>query len=160
MTKYDNCSIYMLCCKDTNITDLYIGSTRNFRNRKYDHKGCVNNPNKKAFYRFQYQFIRDNGGWDNWSMIELDNLSDITKRQLEYAERKFIEAIKPSLNCNASFTTTEEKLLQIKNSPNRPQYNERKKEKITCECGATLSRTHIARHKNESKKHKKYLDSI
>jgi len=160
MTKYDNCSIYKLVCKNPDITDFYIGSTKNFRNRKYDHKGCCNNPNKPPHMRYMYQFIRNNGGWNNWDMIEIKKVNCQNKRELELLERQVFEELKPTLNCNSPFTTLEEKRQQIKNLVNTKKYNERKKEKITCECGSTLSRSHIARHKNESKKHKKYLDSI
>jgi len=160
MTKYDNCSIYKLVCKNPDITDFYIGSTKNFRNRKYDHKGCCNNPNKPPHMRYMYQFIRANGGWDNWDMIEICNVSCISKRDLEKKEREIFEELKPTLNQNIPFTTKQEKREQTKKSHNRPKYNERKREKLTCECGAVVSRSHMARHKNESKKHKKYLDNI
>lgn len=37
--------------------------------------------------------------------------------------------------------------------------NEQKKEKITCECGAVVSKGNLARHKRESKKHQNYIAS-
>lgn len=160
MTKYDNCSIYKLCCKNPEINDFYIGSTKNFRNRKYTHKGSCNNINRQEYSRYMYQFIREHGGWNNWDMIELKKVSCENKRELLLLERQVFEELKPTLNCNTPFTTLEEKRQQKKKLHNRLHYNERKREKITCECGAVVSRTHMARHKNESKKHKKYLDNI
>ena len=38
--------------------------------------------------------------------------------------------------------------------------SECRKIKITCDCGTTLTKSHLQRHINESKKHKRYLDSI
>jgi len=35
---YTNTIIYKIVCNDLNITDLYVGSTTDFTNRKYNHK--------------------------------------------------------------------------------------------------------------------------
>ena len=37
--------VYKLKCKDTNITEFYIGSSINFKRRKYNHKSHSNNLN-------------------------------------------------------------------------------------------------------------------
>ena len=63
-------TFYKLHC-DT-CDDIYIGCTSNFNNRKYEHKGSVNNPNKESYNTKKAQFIRDNGGWDNWKMSPLE----------------------------------------------------------------------------------------
>ena len=40
MSKY---SIYKLCCKNPEITNIYVGSTKNFTRRKHQHKNnCIN----------------------------------------------------------------------------------------------------------------------
>ena len=69
---YENACIYKLCCKDTNITDCYVGSTTSFRSRKSKHKSNCNKENNKDYNRKVYQFIRDNGGWNNWDMILIE----------------------------------------------------------------------------------------
>ena len=38
---YTQTTIYKICCNDTAITDIYVGSTTNFANRKYGHKLVV-----------------------------------------------------------------------------------------------------------------------
>ena len=38
MVNYNKSTIYKLCCKDTEITDEYVGSTTNFSRRKAHHK--------------------------------------------------------------------------------------------------------------------------
>ena len=58
MVNYNNSIIYKLCCKDTNITDIYVGSTTNFYRRKQDHKQQCNNTNSKEYNKNAYQFIR------------------------------------------------------------------------------------------------------
>jgi hypothetical protein len=61
---YANTLFYKISCKDTNITDLYIGHTTNFVQRKSAHKQC----SKKNYTCKLYNVIRQNGGWDNWRM--------------------------------------------------------------------------------------------
>ena len=96
MPNYSKTSIYKICCKDTTITDIYIGSTCNFSKRKYQHKkDCNNNSNIKV-----YQFIRDNGGWINWNMIQIKEFSCENRREKDTEERKCIEELKPTLNVN------------------------------------------------------------
>ena len=41
---YSNTIIYKITCNDTNVSDLYVGHTTNFIERKRGHKySCVNN---------------------------------------------------------------------------------------------------------------------
>ena len=47
--------VYKIYCKDSSITECYIGSTNNLQNRKYDHKYNSKFSNKKV-----YKFIREN----------------------------------------------------------------------------------------------------
>ena len=63
---YSNTIIYKLVCKDNTINDVYVGHTTNFIKRKYHHKACCMNLNKKLKI---YDIIRNNGGWNNWDMV-------------------------------------------------------------------------------------------
>ena len=161
MTKYEKSIIYKLCCKDLTIQDIYIGSTVNFRNRKYDHKKVCNNSKFPNYKHYKYEFIRNNGGWDNWDMIQIKEVSCNNKRELEAEERKVFEELKPTLNKNNPFTTLNEKRLQSKKNY-YDNHEERKLHKITkkiCECGSSVSNSHYSRHIT-SKKHKNYLDTL
>jgi hypothetical protein len=120
-------TFYKLHC-DT-CDDIYIGCTSNFNNRKYEHKGSVNNPNKKSYNTKKAQFIRDNGGWDNWKMSPLEIKKDLRKREAECYETELIEKYKPSLNSVLnSFITDEQKLNYYKEY--HKEYRENNKEKI------------------------------
>ena len=90
--------VYKLCCNDPLITDIYIGSTRSWSRRKSNHKSICNNEIDKKYNLYVYQFIRQNGGFENWDMISLFNGSFETKRELERKEREYIEELKSSLN--------------------------------------------------------------
>ncbi len=69
---YSNSSIYKLCCNNTEIKEIYIGSTTNFRRRKFTHKYSCNNPNDRNYNLNVYKIIRENGGWDAFDMVELE----------------------------------------------------------------------------------------
>ena len=96
---YSKACIYKIICKDASITDIYIGSTTNFKNRGYTHKACCNNPNSKKYNYKVYKFIRDNGGWENWQMIKICDIKPCLDRNImKKAERELIDELKPSLN--------------------------------------------------------------
>jgi len=86
---YSNTIIYKIYCNNDTITDTYVGHTTNFYVRKYQHKNSCNN--SKNVLKI-YKTIRENGGWDNWNMIEIAkyNCNDSTeariKEQLHYEE--------------------------------------------------------------------------
>jgi hypothetical protein len=64
-TDYSNTIIYTIRCLDPSISELYVGHTTNFVQRKQSHKlNCINENNNCKLYTF----IRNNGGWDNWDM--------------------------------------------------------------------------------------------
>ena len=83
MVNYKNSVIYKICCNDTEIKDIYIGSTTNFIMRKHKHKSVCNDPNNKQSYEYKYCFIRENGGWNNWNMIEIKSVECNNKIELE-----------------------------------------------------------------------------
>ena len=95
---YSKSLIYKLCCNDTDITDIYIGSTTNMKNRKYQHKSTCHNENNKNYKCHLYQFIRDTGGFSNWSMILVDYVDVNNKQELLKKEREYIDKLKPALN--------------------------------------------------------------
>jgi len=95
---YSKGIIYKLVSKDLSIPDMYIGSTTNFNKRRNCHKNnCINENNPKYNLKV-YQFIRDNNGWDNWDMVEIEKYSCKDKNELFKRERYFYEELKPSLN--------------------------------------------------------------
>jgi hypothetical protein len=99
MVNYHNSIIYKICCKDVNIKKIYVGSTANaLRVRKSKHKSSCNNENNKNYNLYVYQFIRQNGGFDNWSMIEIEKYKCENKQELHKRERFYIEELNAELN--------------------------------------------------------------
>lgn len=203
---YSKSCIYKICCRDPDITDFYIGSTTELTKRRYGHKQCCINPNQPAYNRPVYQYIRDNGGWDNWEVVKIENYDCNCSEDLCKRERELFEELKPTLNKNKPFISVVEtkefyKEYHKANKDKRSQqskkryeenkdkmkkyskeyyeenkdkkkkyskeYRENNKEsitkkasqKITCECGAVISKSHKARHL-ETNKHKKLLAII
>ena len=65
---YSNTIIYKITCKDPSITHVYVGHTINFVKRKQCHKQSCNNDKNPANNCKLYKVIRENGGWENWTM--------------------------------------------------------------------------------------------
>jgi hypothetical protein len=96
--------IYKIVCDDITVTNIYVGSTTNFTKRKSQHKSLCNKKDLKI-----YHSINDNGGWDNWSMIEIEKYPCKDKRELESRERYWFELLNANLNSHAPFKTEDEK---------------------------------------------------
>lgn len=91
--------IYKLCCRDITITDIYVGSTKNFTVRKSGHKSTCNNELSKGYNIPVYQFIRDfGGGWENWKMVLIETIYVDSKLEAERRERFWIETLNATLN--------------------------------------------------------------
>ena len=98
---YTKTIIYKIVCNDLNIRDVYVGHTTNFINRKAKHKSDCNNPNSKSYNFKIYNSIRNNGGWLNWSMIEIEKFQDCNDiNEASAKERYYYEVLNAKLNSN------------------------------------------------------------
>jgi hypothetical protein len=101
--------IYKIICNDENIKDCYVGSTSNFKVRKWDHKRLSSNENSKFKI---YETIRNNGGWDNWTMLPIAEHKELTITQARIKEEEQRIILNASMNSRAAHRTAEE-LRQI-----------------------------------------------
>ena len=70
---YSKTIIYKLVHnEDYDNANIYIGSTTDFVKRKNSHKTSCNNEKHKEYNNKKYQYIRENGGWEEWNMIEIE----------------------------------------------------------------------------------------
>ena len=131
-TNYSNTIIYKLCCNDPSITDVYVGHTTNFTRRKQEHKSFCNNENGKKYNVYIYTFIRDNGGWNNWSMIEIEKISCIDTNDAKKNERKYIELLGATLNKQLPTRTYKEWCYANKDhlKEQQKEYQEKNKEHL------------------------------
>jgi hypothetical protein len=95
---YSNTTFYKLCCKDINVTDIYVEHTTNFTKRKNQHKLNSCNIKSKGYNYYVYQFIRNNGGWGNWDMIEIEKRECSDLNEACRSERQHLERLCASLN--------------------------------------------------------------
>ena len=187
MPDYSKTSIYKIVCTDPNVKECYVGSTCNLSRRKTRHKNDCYYKDSKCFNYPVYKFIRENGGFENWTVIQLHEFSCENKQEKDKVEREWIEKIKPELNGNVPAKTKEEykkyhneyakkwqktdkyKLYHEeyvktdkykkyqKDYKSTEKYKNSRKEKITCECGCKVSRGNKATHR-KSLKHKKLME--
>ena len=92
---YSNTIIYKIHCKDSNVTEIYVGHTTNFTKRKYAHKTKCNMVKNKIKI---YSIIRQNGGWDNWDMVEIAKYNCKDKTEARIKEQHHYEELKANLN--------------------------------------------------------------
>lgn len=105
---YSNTIMYKLVPNDVNLDLIYIGSTTNFRARKAQHKEACNNSNGKKYNSKVYKMIRDNGGWSEWSMIEIEKYSCADSNESRKRERELMEQYNANLNTNKPYISPEE----------------------------------------------------
>jgi hypothetical protein len=161
--------LYKLCCLDPEVKDIYVGSTRSFRQRKNMHKHNCNTPTDKAYNFYVYQFIREHGGFQNWSMISIFTGEFETKHEMHRKEREYIEELKASLNKQLPTRTMKERYLDnreevllktkeysITNSESikiyKKQYYQNNSESTNCVCGGRYTQLNKKRH-FKTKKH-------
>ena len=158
--------------KITNNTNIYIGSTTNFKNRMSQHKHTCNTPHNKGYNLKVYTFIRNNGGWDNFTM-EIIETTEKTGKELCELERYYIELLNADLNNDLPNRTrkeyyqdNKEKAKQYRED-NKEKYKEHNKKyreenknrlyeyktkKVECSnCGCIVNRNDMARHKRTQK---------
>jgi hypothetical protein len=168
MKKYSNSIIYIICCKDEDITECYVGSTKNFEKRKSMHISVCDNIKDKGYNRPVYKYIRDHGGFDNWIFEKLQNYPCDNKKELLIRERYWFEKLDAKLNsCYPQRSKKEYRECEIVSElrkeylkkwyqNNKQKIAEKGKEKVKCECGSIICIKHLSRHK-KTKKHQNYI---
>jgi hypothetical protein len=95
---YANTVIYKIVCNDLNITECYVGHTTDIVCRKQSHKKrCITETDKKHNLKV-YKIIRDNGGWDDYSIIEIEKFPCQDVQEAKKKEREWFEKLNCSLN--------------------------------------------------------------
>jgi hypothetical protein len=154
---YQNTIIYKIVCKDINNTDIYVGHTTNFTNRKRHHKECINPENPHHKYKL-YQTIKNIGGWDNWDMIEIEKYPCNDENEAKKRERFWFEEFKANLNMRFPIRDKKEYTDTHKNEKQEYDKN-RRLIQFNCECGSTIKYSHKSDHL-KTIKHLKYLESL
>jgi hypothetical protein len=177
---YSKTMMYKIVSNDLNINDCYVGSTTEFTKRKSNHKSDCTNANGKRYNFKVYKFIRDNGDWQNWSMILIEMYPCTNHLESLQRERYWCEHLNATLNSlvpsrspkEYTFDHKEHKKQylelyrenhkeQIKkkstqyNVANKEHIRTQQKTVIYCECGSLYTRCNKLRHER-SEKHTEY----
>jgi hypothetical protein len=163
--------IYKIVCSDVNVKQIYVGSTRDMRQRKSQHKHACDKETNKNYNLYLYKFIRDNGRWENWAMVQIEQYKYNTKPELHARERHFIETLHAELNKVVPTRTDHEyyeenkekisgyrKLYYVENKEemaeksklyyeeNKEEIKQKHSEKIACACGKAITKGSKSRH--------------
>ena len=171
---YSKTLIYKLIKNDdyANV-NVYVGSTTDFTRRKTEHKNTCNNENRKGYTDKKYQFIRENGGWSEWNMVEIEKHNCNDGNEARAREEYWRCHFNAQLNMIKSYTTDEERkeynkkqqkeyreqnkeLKKERYEQNKSQILEQQKEykekKVVCECGCIVRNDYLKEHR-QSQKH-------
>ena len=118
--------MYKICSIDDNIDYVYIGHTKNFIRRRCQHKlDCKKN--KLPVYKF----INENGGWEMFKMIPIEEYKCNTLMEAKIREQYWIDNQKNILNKNATIGNKQEWFSNHKEEKKEydKKYREKNKEK-------------------------------
>ena len=96
MSDYLNSVIYKLHKDD--MSEIYIGSSKDRNKREELHKSACNNENSHGYNLKVYKFIRENGGMDTWKFEVIQEFSCENRTQLRILEQYYYDLMKPALN--------------------------------------------------------------
>ena len=168
---YSKTIIYKLVHnEDYENANIYVGSTTDFVKRKCCHKTSCNNEKSKEYNEKKYKYIRNNGGWDCFNMIEIEKYNCNDGNEARAREEYWRCHFNSQLNMVRAYMTDEKKKeynkehyeqnkdKKLENNKvyyesHKDKYREyyennkqKKKEKITCECGCISTKNDISRH--------------
>ena len=128
---YQNTIIYKFVCNDLNITDIYVGSTTDIRRRKAQHKQTCNNSSHKNHNLKIYQIMRLNGGFSNWTMLQIENFPCNNKAESSVRERHWLELLSATMNIQIPGRTNIEYYTDNKDTIIKYREDYKKTNKIT-----------------------------
>jgi hypothetical protein len=131
----------------------YIGSTRDLKQRKREHKSACYNPNYHSYDSKIYTTIRANGGWDCCEITPVEEFECETKQQACIREEHWRREYKALLNTYKAFRTDEELKEDLKKNQIK-----RCAEKTDCDCGGKYYNPNKSRHL-KTQRHQDFMQS-
>ena len=151
-------TFYRIYSKNPAITECYIGSTEDFEVRKRRHKSDCNNINIPGYNYKVYQYIRSNGGFEEFEFEIIDTIT-FSETDRFIHERRLMELYGSTLNTIRAIRT-EEELKEYQKEYSKEYYENHKeqfKKKTICEvCGGKYT----FKSKNTHLKTNKHINQI
>ena len=165
---YKKTEMYKIICNNPEVIFTYVGHTTNFNVRKACHKSACYNPKKEEYNSYKYQFIRANGGWENFKMVFIEKYPCQSKREAEAREQQLIDELRADANaCNAhsGFENKQDYSKHYRKDyycerkeylnayakeyyfKNREELRQKAGAKVTCECGRKVRWSFMTRHR-------------
>ena len=163
-------------------SNVYIGSTSNYKRRMIVHKSNCNNENSNGYNLFLYQYIRQNAGWDTFTSEILHECEVQDKYEKMKIEGQWMAQYEHRLNKQNSWGYKDKKenvkkyheenkdaineqkkkyYEQNKDAINEQkkkwyqQNKERIKQKVQCpDCSKMICKRYLARHRKGACKNK------
>jgi len=117
---------------------LYVGHTTDFVQRKHQHKHSSNHEGNRNYNCKLYTMIRENGGWNQFKMIEVKKNPCKDQREACAEEDKCMKELKANMNSRGS-------ILDVKRK------NDLANEKHICICGCIYTHKHKTRHERSQR---------
>lgn len=118
---YSETVIYKIIPNNDELKYCYVGNTTNIEKRINGHRSSCKNINCQSYNKLLYKTIRENGGWNEWSIIIIEKFpcnNDVEARQ---REQFYIKELNANLNIIRAFRTEDEKIEQIKKDNRTPE---------------------------------------
>ena len=159
MNNYERTIMYKIVCKDTALQAVYVGHTTEFKKRCVNHRSRCYNPNEKCYNIRLYRYIRENGGFDNFNIVIIEQCSFNNKKEAIAHEGYLVNILDASLNDRMPGRTSKEWYEQnrehvLSNAKNTEQRRQRMSQPFECPiCKSWMLWAGQSRH-NKSNKHK------
>ena len=89
---------YKLMNDNDNTLECYVGSTQDINKRTLDHKSDCNNPHSEKYNMRLYAYIRQNGGFENWSVVVIEQQDNMDKPSKLARENTLMQQHQATLN--------------------------------------------------------------
>jgi group I intron endonuclease len=136
MSDYSKSRIYKIYCDIDGVDEIYVGSSRDLKQRIIEHKSYCNNPKSKKYNFKLYRYIRDNCGFENFTFETLQRYSCDNEKELHIKEQEWIDKLKPTLNGKKGYLSSSDKKEYQKNfdanRPNKAERSAKSKEIMQC----------------------------
>tara|TARA_R110000803_G_scaffold60768_1_gene120210 strand:- start:302 stop:889 length:588 start_codon:yes stop_codon:yes gene_type:complete len=104
----DDYTFYKIVDVNGDLDLCYVGSSVNMKKRKDKHKTACKSPNHPQHHLKVYKTIRENGGWDEFRVVEIGFREQLTLTQAHIVEDEYRVLLKAELNSRRCHRTEEE----------------------------------------------------
>ena len=122
-------SIYKLYSKDPEIKNIYIGCTKRLLSHMTKHYYQCHTSNTTQHNAYVYRFIREHGGWNNWTYEILKTVTLTTMEQRKLKQH-YIETLKATLNTYLPTRTDRERKSNARRKARYAKQQQKQQENV------------------------------